>query len=190
MSRHVSSARGPTRRRDHGEAADGQAAIEACRRLAPDVILLDINMPGLGGLEAALTIKPATAAAARWAITGSRAAHASSTARASGQRPIVARGAGSRGLAARDQTPHQSRLPGTSSIASGHPDDARNLRLSIARDKTQAVREDLLVGSFCSRQLASAEPHPRRRTVHHPIRHGRAGSDLRAIRFAPTARHP
>jgi DNA-binding NarL/FixJ family response regulator len=40
-----------------GEAADGQAAIEACRRLSPNVILLDINMPGLGGLEAALTIK-------------------------------------------------------------------------------------------------------------------------------------
>ena len=40
-----------------GEAADGQAAIEACRRLDPNVLLLDINMPGLGGLEAALTIK-------------------------------------------------------------------------------------------------------------------------------------
>lgn len=40
-----------------GEAADGQAAIEACRRLSPSVVLLDINMPGLGGLEAALTIK-------------------------------------------------------------------------------------------------------------------------------------
>jgi len=40
-----------------GEAADGQAAIEACRTLDPDVVLMDINMPGLGGLEATLTIK-------------------------------------------------------------------------------------------------------------------------------------
>lgn len=40
-----------------GEAADGSEAIEACKRLEPDVVLLDINMPGLGGLEAAMTIR-------------------------------------------------------------------------------------------------------------------------------------
>ena len=33
------------------EAADGRDAIEQARRTAPDVILLDIAMPGLGGLE-------------------------------------------------------------------------------------------------------------------------------------------
>ena len=40
-----------------GEAADGVEAIEACRRLGPDVILMDIAMPGLGGLEAALEVR-------------------------------------------------------------------------------------------------------------------------------------
>lgn len=40
-----------------GEAADGREAIEAARRLRPDVILLDIAMPGLGGLEAAVEIR-------------------------------------------------------------------------------------------------------------------------------------
>jgi DNA-binding NarL/FixJ family response regulator len=35
-----------------GEAADGQAAIEQARVTQPDVVLLDIAMPGLGGLEA------------------------------------------------------------------------------------------------------------------------------------------
>ena len=35
-----------------GEAGDGQGAIEEARRLAPDVILLDLSMPGMGGLEA------------------------------------------------------------------------------------------------------------------------------------------
>ena len=35
-----------------GEAADGREAIGLARRLAPDVVLLDLAMPGMGGLEA------------------------------------------------------------------------------------------------------------------------------------------
>jgi DNA-binding NarL/FixJ family response regulator len=40
-----------------GEAADGRDAIEQCRRLDPDIVLMDIAMPGLGGLEATLELK-------------------------------------------------------------------------------------------------------------------------------------
>ncbi|RSM72915.1 DNA-binding response regulator [Amycolatopsis sp. WAC 01375] len=35
-----------------GEAADGRAAVEAARRLRPDVIVMDIRMPVLDGIEA------------------------------------------------------------------------------------------------------------------------------------------
>lgn len=35
-----------------GEASDGQEAVEKAQELAPDVILMDINLPGASGLQA------------------------------------------------------------------------------------------------------------------------------------------
>jgi two-component system response regulator AlgR len=36
-----------------GEAQNGRQALELCAKLAPDVVLLDISMPGLSGIETA-----------------------------------------------------------------------------------------------------------------------------------------
>lgn len=40
-----------------GEAADGQQAIQMTEELSPDVVLIDISLPGLNGLEVARVIK-------------------------------------------------------------------------------------------------------------------------------------
>jgi DNA-binding NarL/FixJ family response regulator len=40
-----------------GEASDGQEALEEVARLDPDVVLMDIAMPGLGGIETTLELK-------------------------------------------------------------------------------------------------------------------------------------
>jgi DNA-binding NarL/FixJ family response regulator len=41
-----------------GEAADGRQAIDAAQRLKPDLVVLDLSMPVLNGLEAARVLKP------------------------------------------------------------------------------------------------------------------------------------
>ncbi len=39
-----------------GEAGDGQAAVKLAQQLKPDVILMDVQMPGLNGVEATAAI--------------------------------------------------------------------------------------------------------------------------------------
>ena len=39
-----------------GEAADGREAVEKCRQLKPDLLILDICMPKLNGVDAARQI--------------------------------------------------------------------------------------------------------------------------------------
>src|SRR5690349_917188 len=54
-----------------GEAADGESAVEVAAELHPDVVLLDINLPGIDGFETARRIA-AQADAPAVVLTSSR----------------------------------------------------------------------------------------------------------------------
>ena len=58
-----------------GEAEDGESAVEAARRLRPDVVLLDIQLPGLDGFAVAERIV-AQGTSAAVVLISSRAASA------------------------------------------------------------------------------------------------------------------
>lgn len=52
------------------EARDGQAAIRLAQELAPDVVLMDIAMPGCDGIEAARRVQSSPAAPRVVILTG------------------------------------------------------------------------------------------------------------------------
>jgi two-component system, NarL family, nitrate/nitrite response regulator NarL len=69
-----------------GEAADGAEGIKRVRELKPDVVLLDLNMPGLSGLEALQLILQDTPAMAVLMLTVSEDAEDLGAALRSGAR--------------------------------------------------------------------------------------------------------
>ena len=52
-----------------GEAADGRTALDRASRLAPDVLVTDVSMPGLGGAEVVEALKRACPATKVVALT-------------------------------------------------------------------------------------------------------------------------
>jgi DNA-binding NarL/FixJ family response regulator len=52
-----------------GEAGSGAEAIEAVQRLQPDVVIMDVSMPGMNGIEATRRIKAAHPQTAVLALT-------------------------------------------------------------------------------------------------------------------------
>ena len=76
-----------------GEARNGQGAIAEAARLQPDVILLDLSMPVLTGLDALPAIKAAAPSAHVIAFTGFSASVVEEVVRRAGAHSFLEKGA-------------------------------------------------------------------------------------------------
>jgi DNA-binding NarL/FixJ family response regulator len=72
-----------------GRAADGNEAVELARSLQPDVVALDISMPGKDGFEAAAELELLDRPPAVLMLTGSNAPEDVERARRAGARGYV-----------------------------------------------------------------------------------------------------
>lgn len=84
-----------------GEAADGLAAVEAARALQPDIVLLDIAMPELDGLEALPRIREVAPEATVVMLTGIATESARARALAGGAALFIEKGTNMQELADR-----------------------------------------------------------------------------------------
>lgn len=67
-----------------GRARSGEEALELTSRLAPEVVVMDVEMPGIGGLEATRRLSQGGSSAAVLVITGADVEAHVHTARESG----------------------------------------------------------------------------------------------------------
>jgi len=67
-----------------GRAADGRAAVDLARQSKPDVVLMDIAMPVMDGIDATRAIQDESPRTRVIVLTGSEATHDVSRARAAG----------------------------------------------------------------------------------------------------------
>jgi PAS domain S-box-containing protein len=70
-------------------AASGEEAFEVCHEWHPDLVLMDVRMPGMGGLEAVRRLRKGGSKAAIIAITASSLAEAEAETRAAGMDAFV-----------------------------------------------------------------------------------------------------
>jgi two-component system nitrate/nitrite response regulator NarL len=74
-----------------GEAANGEDAVKKALALVPDVILLDVSMPILNGLEAAAQIKQSMPSAIIYIVTQHHSLEMARVAAEAGARGFIAK---------------------------------------------------------------------------------------------------
>ena len=122
-----------------GEAGDGEAAVAAAERLRPDVILMDLVMPGLDGIEAIRRIV-ARQPGARIVVV---------TSFATDDKVFPAIRAGALGYLLKDSEPEdlvRAIRQARRGEAALHPTIAKKMLQELARPREQTLTSDPLTG--------------------------------------------
>jgi DNA-binding NarL/FixJ family response regulator len=162
-----------------GEAADGAAALAAVRALAPDVVLMDIRMPGMDGLAATEALRGAEPDPAIIVLTTFD----------TDEHVLRALRGGASGFLLKD-TPPTEILMAVRRAAAG---ESMLSPTVLARLIDRVVRDDdLLVGSAEGDHTSPARARldrlsPRERDVAHAVAQGKSNVEIGAELFMSTA---
>lgn len=75
-----------------GAVADGVAALAACEEARPDVVLVDLRLPGLDGLDVIGALRRRCPGTAVVCLTGQASADEEEAARAAGAASVIRKG--------------------------------------------------------------------------------------------------
>ena len=163
-----------------GAAEDGDQAVEKVRQLDPDVVLMDLNMPGCGGVEATEQLR----------ATGSRTRVVVLTTYADDESVFAALQAGARGFLTKDAS-HEEISAAIRTVAAGEA----QLDASVQRRLLEALRGG---ARFAVPRAATArgvspvlapgqELTPRELEVLAEVAAGRSNSEIAAALFVSQA---
>ncbi len=99
-----------------GQAASAEAAIEALPRLRPDVVLLDLRLPGKTGMETLLWLKTHAAHARVLVLTSSESAEEAETLLAAGARGYLTKQVDAREIFAAIRDVHAGKSCGAKGV--------------------------------------------------------------------------
>ncbi len=135
-----------------GEAGDGLAGIELVRDRRPEVVLLDLVMPVLDGVEALPTIRALVPDATIVVLSGFGAQHMSARALALGADGYVQKGSSQssilgrvRALCGRDEQPRERGLRlAPEPVSAAHPSALRSVPSSADRPRPGVPAQEVL----------------------------------------------